>query len=56
MRPRDVQQAMMDINPQIVHFSEHGTRDKGLVLENEAGQPSWLAEKLWRGYFDYLTM
>lgn len=34
-RPRDVQQAMLDCKPQIVHFCVHGTADKGLVLEDK---------------------
>lgn len=37
-RPRDVQRAMLDYKPQIVHFCGHGAGDKGLVLEDEAGQ------------------
>lgn len=36
-RPRDVQRAMLDYKPQIVHFCGHGAGDKGLVLEDEAG-------------------
>lgn len=37
-RPRDVQRAMLDCKPQIVHFCGHGTGDKGLVLEDETGK------------------
>ncbi|MEO1067529.1 MAG: CHAT domain-containing protein [Cyanobacteria bacterium J06638_6] len=37
-RPRDVQRAMLDEAPQIVHFSGHGEGDEGLVFENESGQ------------------
>ena len=36
-RPRDVQRAMLDCKPQIVHFCGHGAGDQGLVLENEGG-------------------
>jgi hypothetical protein len=36
-RPRDVQRAMLDISPQIIHFSGHGLKNEGLVLEDEAG-------------------
>ena len=36
-RPRDVQRAMLDCKPQIVHFCVHGAGDKGLVLEDEEG-------------------
>ena len=44
VRPRDIQRAMLNINPQIVHFSGHGTEEKGLVFEDETGQ-----SKLVRG-------
>jgi hypothetical protein len=37
VRPRDIQRAMLDINPSIVHFSGHGTGDEGLVFEDETG-------------------
>ncbi|BAY25522.1 hypothetical protein NIES2100_53280 [Calothrix sp. NIES-2100] len=37
VRPRDIQRAMLDLNPQIIHFSGHGTGDKGLVFEDEIG-------------------
>ena len=28
VRPKDVQRAMLDFSPQIVHFSGHGTNNK----------------------------
>ncbi|MBD2512575.1 hypothetical protein H6G91_36145 [Nostoc muscorum FACHB-395] len=37
VRPRDIQRAMLDINPQIIHFSGHGAEDDGLVFEDETG-------------------
>lgn len=37
-RPRDVQQAMLDFKPQIVHFSGHGAEQEGLVFENAIGE------------------
>lgn len=39
VRSRDIQRAMLDSKPQIVHFSGHGIVDEGLVLEDESGQP-----------------
>jgi TIR domain/CHAT domain len=39
VRPRDIQRAMLDNNPQIVHFSGHGDGEEGLIFEDEAGQP-----------------
>jgi hypothetical protein len=37
VRPGDVTQAIFDIEPQIVHFSGHGTSTGKLCLENESG-------------------
>jgi CHAT domain len=37
-RPRDVQRAMLDYKPQVVHFCGHGEGEQGLVLEDEAGK------------------
>lgn len=39
VRPRDFQRAMLDENPQIVHFSGHGEGEAGLYFEDEVGQP-----------------
>lgn len=38
-RPRDIQQAMVDFKPQIVHFAGHGAGKDGLVFEDVTGQP-----------------
>ncbi|KUL20443.1 P-loop ATPase, Sll1717 family [Chlorobium limicola] len=37
-RPSDITQAMLDINPNIVHFSGHGTEDGCICFENNGGQ------------------
>jgi Leucine-rich repeat (LRR) protein/GTPase SAR1 family protein len=38
VRPRDIQQAMLDFKPQIIHFSGHGANEDGLVFEDIDGQ------------------
>jgi CHAT domain len=38
VRPDDLRRALLDFNPQIVHFCGHGAEDEGLVLENDNGQ------------------
>jgi hypothetical protein len=38
VRPRDIQRAMLEETPQIVHFSGHGDGAEGLVFETETGQ------------------
>ena len=37
-RPRDIQRAMLDFKPQIVHFSGHGAGQEGLVFEDVTGE------------------
>ncbi|MFB2772535.1 hypothetical protein ACE1AT_25125 [Pelatocladus sp. BLCC-F211] len=35
--PREMQRAILEVSPQIVHFSGHGVGDQGLALEDETG-------------------
>ena len=37
VRYRDIQRALLDIEPNILHFSGHGAAEKGLVFEDETG-------------------
>ncbi|MBR8840754.1 MAG: PD40 domain-containing protein [Stigonema ocellatum SAG 48.90 = DSM 106950] len=39
VRQRDFYRAILDFQPQIVHFSGHGTGVDGIVLEDETDQP-----------------
>ncbi|MBD2526847.1 CHAT domain-containing protein [Nostoc sp. FACHB-133] len=52
VRPRDIQRAMLDINPQIVHFSGHGVGDEGLVFEDEVGQAKLVDGEALAGLFE----
>ncbi|GAB1543716.1 hypothetical protein NUACC21_63920 [Scytonema sp. NUACC21] len=38
VRPDDLRRALVDFHPQIVHFCGHGAGEKGLWLENDAGE------------------
>lgn len=38
VRPDDLRRALLDHEPQIVHFSGHGTGAEGLALEDDSGQ------------------
>jgi len=38
LRPDDLRRALLDFNPEIVHFCGHGSGVDGLVLENDAGK------------------
>ncbi|MDZ8078252.1 MAG: AAA-like domain-containing protein [Nostoc sp. DcaGUA01] len=50
--PGDVQRAMLEYKPQIVHFSGHGMGEKGLVLENLTGQAQLVSSKALAGLFE----
>jgi hypothetical protein len=38
VRPADISQALLDVQPKIVHFSGHGTTTGALCLENQVGE------------------
>jgi formylglycine-generating enzyme required for sulfatase activity len=42
VRPRDIQRAMLDLNPQMIHFSGHGAGNEGLVFEDESGKTKFV--------------
>ncbi|HAC65069.1 MAG TPA: TIR domain-containing protein [Cyanothece sp. UBA12306] len=52
VRPRDIQRAMLDIDPQIVHFSGHGEGEKGLVFEDEMGRAKLVDGEALAGLFE----
>jgi tetratricopeptide (TPR) repeat protein len=51
VRPRDLQRAMLDLNPQIVHFSGQGEAEAGLVFEDEIGQAKLIDAAALAGLF-----
>lgn len=42
-RPRDIQRAMLDLNPQMIHFSGHGAGTEGLAFEDESGKTQFVS-------------
>ena len=38
VRPKDLQSALLEEKPRIVHFCGHGEGERGLVLENDSGK------------------
>jgi len=38
VRPDDLTQALLDLEPRIVHFAGHGSASGALFLENELGE------------------
>lgn len=51
-RPRDIQRAMLDVNPQIIHFSGHGAGEQGLVFEDEIGNAKLVNGAALAGLFE----
>ena len=51
-RHRDVRRAMMELEPQIVHFSGHGAGEPGLLIEDETGQAKLLTSDALIGLFE----
>jgi parallel beta-helix repeat protein len=52
---RSLRQALLDEEPQIVHFSGHGAREDGLVLENLLGQPQLVETQALAMLFELFT-
>jgi hypothetical protein len=48
---RDIQRAILDLSPQIVHFSGHGAGEGGLVLEDKDGQSKPVSTQAIGGLF-----
>jgi hypothetical protein len=52
VRPRDIQRALLDHKPQIVHFSGHGAGEEGLVFEDESGNSKFVSGDALAGLFE----
>jgi len=52
VRPRDIQRAMLDVSPQIIHFSGHGGGEQGLVFENDLGNAKLVDGAALAGLFE----
>ncbi len=52
VRYRDIQRAILDNDPQLVHFSGHGEGDEGLVFEDETGQAKLVDAEALAGLFE----
>ncbi|AUT00731.1 CHAT domain-containing protein [Nostoc sp. CENA543] len=55
VRARDVQRALLDFNPQIIHFSGHGGGEEGLVLEDETGTPKLVDTEALAALFELFS-
>lgn len=54
IRPDDLRRALLDHEPQIVHFSGHGAGEHGLVLVNGAGEMQFVSTEALTGLFKAL--
>ncbi|UBF24988.1 CHAT domain-containing protein [Kovacikia minuta CCNUW1] len=51
VRPRDIQRAMLDVGPQLVHFSGHGAGAEGLYFEDEGDNAKLVSGDALAGLF-----
>ena len=55
VRPEDISQAMLDVSPQIVHFSGHGISDGKLCFENKIGKIHPISPAALASLFEQFT-
>ncbi len=55
VRPRDLQRAMLDETPQIVHFSGHGAGEAGLYFEDVSGNAQLVTGSALAGLFKLIS-
>jgi hypothetical protein len=51
VRPDDLRRAMLDYEPQIVHFSGHATGEQGITLEDSQGVGKLVTAKALQSFF-----
>lgn len=52
VRPTDISQALLDVQPQIVHFSGHGAATGALCFENQLGETHLVEPNALAGLFE----
>lgn len=55
VRPDDLRRALLKYEPDIVHFSGHGTEEAGLVFENGAGRATLVKSQTLAKLFELCT-
>ncbi|MGH2412654.1 MAG: TIR domain-containing protein, partial [Microcystaceae cyanobacterium] len=55
VRYRDIRRAILDCEPNIVHFSGHGAGEEGLAFEDEAGQVKLVSAEALASLFELFT-
>ena len=51
VRLQDLHRALLDVKPQIVHFSGHGAGEGGLMLEDEQGKATFVSTAMLQELF-----
>jgi hypothetical protein len=52
VRPKDIQRAMLEVKPHILHFAGHGEGEDGLVFEDDAGNSNLVNGAALAGLFE----
>ncbi len=52
VRIQDIRRAMLDFQPNIVHFSGHGKGKAGIKLEDETGESHFVSAEALAGFFE----
>jgi CHAT domain len=55
VRPEDLQELLLEYEPQIVHFCGHGTGEQGLVFQNTAGREQMVTTSALSSLFKLFT-
>ena len=55
VRPKDLQAALLEVKPRIVHFGGHGEGEGGLVLQNDSGQPHLVSTEALADLFRHFS-
>jgi len=55
VRVKDLNRALLQFEPQIIHFCGHGGRDGGILLEDEEGRPHPVSPEALKGLFDLFS-
>lgn len=53
VRIEDIRQALLDFEPQIVHFCGHGAGTDGLIVENETRKSQFVSTEAWVKLFQF---
>ena len=55
VRPQDLQAALLEEKPRIVHFCGHGSGERGLVLENDLGELHFVRTEALADLFSHFS-